>query len=432
MKTQNSDAVLDLALSQSEAPAKFKKAKDVRGHEISGLWERNSRYYLQVSLPGKGCRRIPLRDEQNQPVKTVPEAVAAAAELRKKARNGELPVSQRAPQFAEYTIHYISSLKATTEKKFKTIKHEECILNGWAGFIGNIRLNQITSRHVSAYVTQRKQTELNNRTVNLDVLTLNNCLKFAKREGCISGKLPTEGWQRLPYKAPKRNLYTKEDIEKICATAVALKEDGSPKYKNGELLVDVLNFLRCSGARITSALATHWSDVNFELRQVHLRCTKYDKQNIVVDFNAELEAHLHDMHARRQPDSDYLFPGTRTEGSVGSVRKSLELVRAEAGLPKFGFHDLRHFFVSYAVMSGVDILTVAQWVGHADGGVLIGKCYGHLSSEHRQRAAQKVVFGGKNVSPPAATLVDPSKLTPAELINLLHRSQQSTPQAVAA
>jgi hypothetical protein len=83
-------------------------------------------------------------------------------------------------------------------------------------------------------------------------------------------------------------------------------------------------------------------------------------------------------------------------------------------------------------MSGVDILTVALWVGHADGRVLIGKCYGHLSTEHRQRSAKKVVFdqGVQVVPPEPGNLVDPTKLTTADLINLLHRSQQGSQQPV--
>ena len=43
-------------------------------------------------------------------------------------------------------------------------------------------------------------------------------------------------------------------------------------------------------------------------------------------------------------------------------------------------------------MSGIDFMTIAQWVGHVDGGVLIGKVYGHLANEHRQRMAQLVQF----------------------------------------
>ena len=44
-------------------------------------------------------------------------------------------------------------------------------------------------------------------------------------------------------------------------------------------------------------------------------------------------------------------------------------------------------------MSGVDFMTIAKWVGHRDGGLLIGKVYGHLSDEHTRRQAGKVSFG---------------------------------------
>ena len=69
------------------------------------------------------------------------------------------------------------------------------------------------------------------------------------------------------------------------------------------------------------------------------------------------------------------------------------LARNAAGLPKFGFHDCRHFFISMCVMSGIDFMTIARWVGHQDGGILIGKVYGHLSNEHAQRQAKRINFG---------------------------------------
>jgi hypothetical protein len=43
-------------------------------------------------------------------------------------------------------------------------------------------------------------------------------------------------------------------------------------------------------------------------------------------------------------------------------------------------------------MSGVDFMTVARWLGHKDGGILIGKVYGHLANEHTRAQAQRVVF----------------------------------------
>jgi hypothetical protein len=45
-----------------------------------------------------------------------------------------------------------------------------------------------------------------------------------------------------------------------------------------------------------------------------------------------------------------------------------------------------------AVMSGIDFKTIAEWLGHQDGGMLVGKVYGHLLPEHRQRMAERFVF----------------------------------------
>ena len=44
------------------------------------------------------------------------------------------------------------------------------------------------------------------------------------------------------------------------------------------------------------------------------------------------------------------------------------------------------------VMAGIDYMTIARRVGHQDGGVLIGKVYGHLSNEHTRRQAEKLVL----------------------------------------
>ena len=40
-------------------------------------------------------------------------------------------------------------------------------------------------------------------------------------------------------------------------------------------------------------------------------------------------------------------------------------------------------------MAGIDFMTIPSWLGHKDGGILIGKVYGHLLDEHRQKMAAK-------------------------------------------
>ena len=43
-------------------------------------------------------------------------------------------------------------------------------------------------------------------------------------------------------------------------------------------------------------------------------------------------------------------------------------------------------------MSGIDYLTIARWVARKDGGVLIGRVYGHLTDIHAQKQAQRLQF----------------------------------------
>src|SRR5439155_9496998 len=108
---------------------------------------------------------------------------------------------------------------------------------------------------------------------------------------------------------------------------------------------------------------------------------------------------LHDLLARmatrKAPDSVWLFPSPQRgerDAPARTFRESLLMARGAAGLPDFGFHDLRRFFASRAVMSGIDFLTVSRWLGHRDGGILLGKRYAHLANEHRKAQAERLKF----------------------------------------
>jgi integrase len=401
------------AKSRKKGEAKFEKVKDGRGREIPRLWRRNDRFYAQIRLVGKSCRRLALVGPDNEPVKSVQEALDAVHELRKSNREGGQPVARRTPAFDELAETYQQYVRDTGAKKPKTIEHEKSALKRLKAFLGSMRLHKITCRTVQDYVQHRKQyfnarrsksphgehEFFGNRAVNMDIIVLNNCLRFSKDRGYLNGKLPTADHKPLPYKARKRVLFTREQIERVCAEAVKLNPDGTPKYRNGEMLTDAIRFMSYCGARVTSALATRWSDVDWKNRQLHLRKAKYSKQNIIIDFNESLEAHLRDMQTRRLPDTDHMFPSNRNDGSVASLTKSLEIIREAAQVPNLRFHDLRHSFISQCVMANVDFMTIARWAGHSDGGMLIGKVYGHLSNEHAQQQARKVSFDTASVQP---------------------------------
>ncbi len=245
-------------------------------------------------------------------------------------------------------------------------------------------------RWLMATLPSGRGWERTGRTVNLEVICFRNVMKRAIEDGLIQ-RLPTENLRPLKWTPQKRSLFSADQIEKICAAGV--KES-----KNGSEFANYIRLMAYCGARMSETLRLKWSDVNWEQRQLTVGSDGLAKnrKSRVVEFNAKLEALMKDMAGRKAPDSEWLFPSPQrgdVDRAARTFRESLLIARKEAGLPKFGFHDCRHFFISMCVMSGIDFMTIARWVGHQDGGVLIGKVYGHLSNEHAQLQAQRVNLG---------------------------------------
>ena len=410
--------------SQSEKKYAFIKCCDARGHEIRGLWRRNWRFYCQMQIPGKGIRKVPLLDERNKPVETVAEAVKARNRLLADRDAGRAPGPSITPLFSDYYIHYVSWLESTKAKSPLTIEKERSALKGWAKFFGTLRLKQITRKLVNDYVLQRTAGDdgVCNRSANLDVVALGNLLKFAKDEGWLKSELPTENWKPLKYVRPRRSLLSWDQIKAICDEAVAKGDGDKPKYENGQFLADFIKLLAFSGARRQAALSLKWCQVDWSNRQLTL-FTKYEKR-VVVDLNEKLEAHLKDMHARRDEKSTWVFPSPRGPGYFANPQKLLDEMKAATNLTDFKFHDLRHYFISHCILSGIDTLTVAAWVGHS-GGQLIYSTYGHVHSQHKRDAAAKLQFdvsaAARKKAEELAPVPDLSKMSAADLLALLQK-----------
>ena len=58
-----------------------------------------------------------------------------------------------------------------------------------------------------------------------------------------------------------------------------------------------------------------------------------------------------------------------------------------AGISGYRLHDMRHTCASRLLSAGVPLMDVATWLGHADGGVLALRVYGHTDPKDLGRAA---------------------------------------------
>jgi integrase len=87
--------------------------------------------------------------------------------------------------------------------------------------------------------------------------------------------------------------------------------------------------------------------------------------------------------------TDLLFPQITAERVSVAFRRTVRRL----GIANFRFHDLRHTAASWLRMSGADIHTVAQLLGHKD--LRMAARYQHLSSSFLTEAVGKLdgVFG---------------------------------------
>lgn len=376
---------------------RFTNAKDARKRKVRGLWQRGERYYAQVRVPGeKSARKIPLD------AKTLTEAKEAMAAARMKAREGALPKGGVKPTLTAYVHDYLDYHEKNQHgRKQSTVARERTSLEQWIKRLGHVRIDKITKPMLVAYIKDRIRDGVSTRTANLDVIVLRNVLKSALDEGLLSA-LPTVGIRPLKAVAKKRPMVTPANFEALCEAAVTCS-------KNGRQLVGYLRFLAFSGARCNEALRIRWEHVNFTGKLLCIGADGSSKNNRprYVDFNPDLERHLLEMFECRAPDTEWLFPspqrGTK-DVPAKSLRESFKLARKEVDLEWVGFHDLRHYYASRAVMAGIDFRTIAEWLGHQDGGVLLCKVYSHLLDGHKRDMAARLVFSPSIVPLPASRI----------------------------
>jgi integrase len=140
----------------------------------------------------------------------------------------------------------------------------------------------------------------------------------------------------------------------------------------------VVDFLAHSGLRITAARSVTWATVHPDRIEYTGKGNRLCSVPIIPGMAAIL-----DKLKELGDGSGYVLPRAM-------IRKGLKIACDRAGLRRLTHHDFRHLFITRCIESGVDVPTVARWVGHGDGGALLSKRYFHLLDGHSREMAARV------------------------------------------
>ncbi len=119
-----------------------------------------------------------------------------------------------------------------------------------------------------------------------------------------------------------------------------------------------------------------------------------------VDVGPRALALLREQQLARSPRAEgYLFaaPEGGPFDADNFYSRIFKPAACHAGIPELTFHDLRHTGASLMIAAGCHVKVIAERMGHADGGTLVLRRYGHLYKGAGRQAAIELeshVFGG--------------------------------------
>jgi integrase len=246
-------------------------------------------------------------------------------------------------------------------------------LNQLMPFFGKLEMRQITPSVCQKWAASRAKARKAS-TYNKELSILKGILSLAKERGFVLSN-PAEGLKRGKVIDKERLIPTRAEFQTLLQTLRIFNQ----RYQEAANLIELLG---TSGLRLGEACALKWEQVDFENDLVRVTGgetgTKSRKIRTIPLF-PPMKAFLQ----RMKPEE------ARGEIiKVDSSKKALATACRHLGFPHYTHHSLRHFFCSNAIEAGVDFKTISEWLGHADGGILVAKTYGHLRQDHSQRMAK--------------------------------------------
>ncbi|WP_342945632.1 site-specific integrase [Paraburkholderia ferrariae] len=148
------------------------------------------------------------------------------------------------------------------------------------------------------------------------------------------------------------------------------------------LVVCALN----SGLRKGELLALEWSDIDLDLRTIHVRrgTTKDDERRDVPVTDELFECFT---AWRPLAHKTFVFGNPETDAPLTDFGNAWEALLEAAEITGFRFHDCRHDYASRLVVAGVDLNRVRALLGHSDIKTVLR--YAHLAPDHLHDAINK-------------------------------------------
>ena len=356
LATKNNDMPKTAQFSKSKVPCLFR--------------HRGGNYYANAKVNGKLIRRSLQTDDFNTAKIRLPAVLEEIRGAKNAAEAGTLgkAIQDEAhrpdPEIKESTRHYYQQVSTALAKLSKSQP-----LDVLAVSVSRVTAAELRSL-LDAFAASSSPTRYNGA-----LALLRRTFERAIEAGHIA-KNPAQRFKRIKPKKKKHDLPTVESFARIVDEILSQKKSHSNAAAMG------VELLAYTGLRISEGQELRWRDIKTD--HILVRTAKNDelRQVPLIPSAKDLFKRMREAEIPTGPNDPVML--------IKSPRIALAGACKRLGINHLRVHDLRHIFATRCIEGQVDIPTLAQWLGHKDGGVLAMQVYGHLCKKHSTAMAGRV------------------------------------------
>jgi integrase len=357
-------------------------------HQVGAIW-----HFRYRSTDG-------IWKEKSTGRRKITDARSERSKFLEKLRNGQLP-NERARWTLEQALDDWLDYRQSTKARSTLPPERTSVRHLKEGLGAKRRLDSVTETDIRRYQATRRQ-KVGPKTVNNELLVLVGVLKQARLWKALE-----EDYKPLPVPkqgpgqalTPDKGTHLIETARKrpawdvaFCATVLAYAsglrswEIKSLQLKDVMLDADppIIRVRRENTKTDAGAREVGLSDISVwaakRLRQRAELLGATDPEHYFLPANLS-------KHTKKQ-DPLTGRTGFDPTNHQTSWQTAWENLRAEAGITKFRFHDLRHSFITQGLGVGVPIEVMMAQVGHVSAEMT--RYYTHLANGSKREAAKKV------------------------------------------
>lgn len=341
------------------------EAAKLDGKKVAGLYIRQpgGNYYARITANGK-------RTFRKLDATTIR---SAAKEIKELQLGFTRAVSTRGADTLHAamaaTIEFRKVRKIDRPLRPRSIKYNEDLLKDAKKLFRDVPLAHITEQGA---LTEFNRCAFSASRKRALFQLLKGTLARAVENGIIS-KNPIAGHIPQKIKIKKRELPTREQLDQIIDVMIELNP------VSGRRAALAVRFLAFSGMRIHEATQVKWKDYNND----KIKISGDTKTGVrFLDVNPPLKQAIEDIAA--------VF-GCDPEKRIIPKRRLLEQLKKACehnGFAPLGHHDLRAWFITWCINSGVDVKTIADWSGNSPNVILTH--YASIQSAKKTELASKL------------------------------------------